>query len=432
MRRATRIVPILGIGIAVGCGQLLGTSDYGVSRVSPDASGACEDFGLPAESACRTCQFQQCCAESILCRGEPTCAAFARCLTGCSHDDGTCLAACYATPKTYAIKRWLGCSQTHCGDQCVGCAEPGAAFGAACGTCQVDLACAEHTACRQDPECAAWMGCVTEKCDPWALGAACRVTCTEEHPVGPKFRAWGIKIAACADQCGWGQHWECADPTMPEMPIGDPTQNTTLALTIGTLLGTTALPTLSVKACRDLDGVCGAPVSTDSGGVATVTLNQTGTALASLYTSTFFDLSSSAGSRELVYLGRSLTAAQTFAKVQWLDTTTQDVQASGVLSSGKGVIIMIIADCIGAANIFTSSGNPTATLEGGGAAVYSKGGLPDPTVQSAFQAWFYPVLPGMRTVHVQAPGGRDVYQARIRVDADAVTLLYVNYPVWLL
>src|SRR5678816_4186720 len=92
MYRATRVVPVLCLAVAVGCGQLLGASDFEVGHSKPDSGGACEAFGLPADSACRTCQFDNCCAESIACRDDATCSAFARCMARCSHDDGACLA----------------------------------------------------------------------------------------------------------------------------------------------------------------------------------------------------------------------------------------------------------------------------------------------------------------------------------------------------
>jgi len=417
-----------GAAFAGACAQIANVDDYSVR----EQSGARSCVGLALADECATCMQTECCPETAQCQDDQFCSSFANCLAACAREDGDCTGRCYgyshASPKTFATKKWMGCAAKRCASSCLGCADLGP-FGTDCTKCATTNGCTQANNCLKDPNCQGYASCLWEQCDYWVLDPACRVKCADLYPEGrERFLPWAAKIGGqCTNECRWGEHFECADPRMPDMPIGASDRQTDLTLRVVSGLNREGVPDLTIRDCNDTDGSCDGETGTDPDGIAHMTIPQSTATPSRTYTRRYFEVNSLEGERELVYSGRSFSGARATVELLWLPEFNT---YPGLLQPGKGVLVVQLADCVGSFDPYALNSGATVLLSDGKKPLFyvSPYNPTDLTHESGPFAVFAGLEPGLHEVHVFDPLGQSVSTLAALVDDHTYTLLYVNFP----
>jgi hypothetical protein len=410
---------------AFGCAEIAGVTEY---KVTSEGSSC---FGIEREPECASCLQDSCCDAVASCRKDGQCSAFSSCLAECSREDGSCTGACFGddltTPKSFATKKWLGCAAAHCAESCLRCGDLGP-FGTECTKCASTKGCTQANNCLSDPDCQNYSSCLWENCDYWVLDPSCRVKCGDRYPQGRvRFNAWAAKIGGeCIGECRLGQHWECADPNLPDMPIGASDRQTEATVRVVSPLDRTGVSELMVRACNDTESSCETEAPTDMDGFAQLLISQSLSTPGRTYISRYFEIQGANGMRELVYPGRSFTGERAQVELIWVPIFNP---FPDIVEPGKGVLIVQLADCVGS---FDPTGqNPSATAELADRSVEPFYFAPSAGVaklQNGPFAVFGKMKTGLHRILINDPDGRRMAEPTARVEADTFTLVYVNFP----
>ena len=408
---------------------------------SPDqeAGADCEGIG---DSSCASCLRRDCCAETTACRNDATCARHADCLAQCPREDGECVGGCFGEDKSFATQRWLACTMRRCASVCLGCASLGP-VGGDCTSCATRTSCKQARDCLANADCREYAACLFEHCEDWALDPACRMKCGDADlkrpgavlgsgpgPGRKVFLRWAAQLGMqCTSECRFGQHWQCADPHLPDLPLGEGGKTTDVSVRIVNGLTRVGVAGLSVEFCRDTDAACEASsAQTDANGFATLQNVPESTLAPGLVpASRYFEVSAASGGRQLVYAGRSFTAAKPTLELMWVPALESSADFG---APGQGVLVVPIADCMGSFDAFVRSPSATASLVGSDRAPFYVSAF-DPAgtrLERGPIAVFGPLAPGNYAVEIRDPQARVVATLTVRVEADAFTLLYVTFP----
>jgi len=259
-------------------GEIVETSDAGETDAGADtyvpmpAVGKCGQAVHPSQ-ACADCMDQNCCTQTSACQDDAACKLEFDCLFQCG-DDGACRQRCTqfynrAEPLIEVTAcRARSCS-AECGLSCggLGYAVPG------CDQCVHTNCCDVAKACAGNEDCQRLDLCRTN-CLPGSM--TCPPACDDQFTAGKgAYAPWFNCVQnTCAAACALGNGWQCLDAPIP-WPKPTSLNNITFSATIVDLLSENPYVGANVKACKQLDLQCDAPIDqavTDSTGLVTLTV----------------------------------------------------------------------------------------------------------------------------------------------------------------
>jgi hypothetical protein len=427
--RGSRLtITVAGFSQCVGCGQLAGLDDYSVAadRGQQAPSPRCGAFD---QGDCRTCVEESCCIEAESCRRDEACTAFMTCMTSCSEEAPGCRHECFTRhPKTAPAADLLACRNAKCGSRCQTCGDFGNVLGPDCNRCIAtkEPACRAAAACLAESECAAWGGCTLRNSSTeWRSDPATRLDCWSDHFDGKAtFNEYAREVTACANECGWGTHWQCSPAPQWRTPGGN--ESATVELVVVPFFGVPE-PDVLVRACSGA-GACEWEATTTADG-ATLTLPPAGPPGAGGY---YYELSKPGLQRGLYYPWHSTVGTITgtipaFAEGIAAALTSDNFDIDG------GFVLVVASDCMGSLSIYdpastgvTFSSDPVVDGPWYGM------GLPDRNLKAGQMAYFFGIRGAALTIRGNDPKGRDFPPATVRVEPGVATIVNLNLQAqWL-
>jgi hypothetical protein len=424
-----------GLIASIGCGKIAGIDEYSTCA-SAGLNGECGPTRITfADNACRDCMAAKCVPEVAACESEPECLELAACSFRCgSGDDGRCMNECWrdrgTSLATAATARLFSCG-TSCTNDCFGCGANVAQFNINAPDCVPCIAaddapgglCELARACFDDDACTAYLACLRAECRMLgALDPSCRLVCGSRFPEASRkfYQGFGNRVfTGCSQECRAGKRWECRQPT------AWPAKSAMTALvTLHTK------PTAYVRACRNTDFDCSAPLGErypEPDGKITFELEQVGTP------SYYFEIDDPNETEEPRLHVDWLPLVNDLAL--WPPAPPPDrleplVSAAGArgetLDLSRGIVLVMVFDCSGGlADAQSLETEVSISATPGGAPLY--GYPPNPTRLGGGVAFFINLVPNQTTIDVERAGTK-IATATVPVRAGAVTWLRFNYP----